>query len=303
MRTITKVGRKLLCYKIIMIYVFLHHYVVHADNSSQAESILANHNTQTLKIYDQLKSKYINNTDPLLIAQGDQFILYHKGKVTRYPIFSQQYNDLKSVAHVSLATFALFNPLNQFPKNKAQVESYYSLLSDTEKAVDKLPLTAEDKTRQKKILNLTEQFISKSIKKNFCSRVELGAYFQEIAPLIKLNMRIAVKSELEAIHRQMLKIEQQLTKTEIKNLFVIIPVTKAPRQDSLMGQYFSKQLKVPVDSSRLIFAEGLSDTDALLKLAGSWQIEADLSSLYFHNPDAMKRDILGEDTKHQLMKN
>jgi len=284
---------------IIVIVISLQWSASFAD-SSQAETILTQHDLSDVKIYDQLKEKYINNTDPLLIAQGDQFILYHKGKVVNYPIFSQKYNDLKSVSHVTLATFALFNPLNHFPRNKKEVVQYKQLLLDTEKVIDQLPLSKDQKERQEKILLLTNQFIQKAFQKNSCSNAELEQFFQEIAPLIRQNMSDAVQAELKVLNQQMNKIEQQLTNIEQKNLFVVIPVSKAPRKDNLLGQYFSKRLNVPMESARLIFAEGLTDTNAILTLVGSWQTEADLSRLFFHNPNSMKRDILGEDAKQLL---
>ncbi|WP_127101755.1 hypothetical protein [Legionella sp. km772] len=269
-------------------------------SSLQAENILIKHDEVALKIYDQLKNKYISNTDPLLIAQGDQFILYHQGKIRTFSVYSPQYNDLKSVSHVVLATFALFNPLNHFPQNKTAVMQYRKLLIETGNAIVQLPLNKEEKMRQKKIIYLTDEFIQKALRENSCSTGQLEHFFQDIAPLIKLNMRDAVQAQLNTIDKQMIIIEKSLSKEERGKLFVVIPVSKAPRKDNLLGQYFSKRLKAPMDSARLIFAEGLTDKQDILTLVGAWQIEADLSKLFFLNPDSMKKDILGADAKDQL---
>ncbi len=239
---------------LILIIILFEWTVSYSNTASKAESTLAQHDLEAVKIYTQLKEKYIKNTNPLLIAQGDQFVLYHKGKVSYYPIFSQQYNDLKSVSHVTLATFALFSPLNQFPKNRDKVLDYQNLLMKTEKAIEQLPLKRAEKIRQKEILFLTSQFIQKAIKEKTCSTAQLSQFFQKITPLINQNIKDAVQAQLHTINQQMLKIEQQLTPEERKNLFVVIPASKSPRNDNLMGQYFSKRLNVPMDSARLIFA-------------------------------------------------
>lgn len=297
MRIINKVLRQL-----IIAGICCQSSAAFAKDSLSAKDILIQHDAEAVKIYDQLKDKYIKKTDPILIAQGDKFILYHQGTISKFSIVSPQYVNLTSVSHVILATFALFNPLNQFPKNKAEVIEYKRLLMDTEKAIASLPLTKGERVRQEKIILLTKQFIQKALDENSSSPEQLDKFFQKLSPLIKQNMKDAVQAQLAVIEHQMKVIDGKLSKEERKKLFVVIPVSKAPRKDNLIGQYFSKHLNEPIDSSRLIFAEGLSDTNAILNLVGGWQIEADLSKMFFHNPDTMKKDILGKDTKEQLQK-
>ena len=111
------------------------------------------------------------------------------------------------------------------------------------------------------------------------------------------NIKDAVNAQIILLNKEMTKITQRIEPNELKRLFVVIPVPKNPRNDNLIGQYFSKYLNVPMDSPRLIYAEGLSDRKDILKLVGTWQIESQLSQKFFHDPDKMKKDLLGKDTE------
>lgn len=274
--------------------------VAYSFSSSDAESIVAQHNTKAHEIYNQLKNKYIQKTDPLIIAWGDRLAFYHNHVLQEYPIVSGEYRDLKGISHVTLAVFALLNPLNQFPKNIADVEAYKSVIDSTEKAVDSLPLSAEQKIRQKQILGRTNQVLQKAISKKEISDQSVADFFNSISPFIMKNINEASRNEINLLNKQMAKIQHQLTPEERSRLFVVIPVSKMPRQDNLVGQYFSKYLNAPIDSARLTYAEGLTDTENVLSVVGTWQIEAALSAAFFHDPNKMKKDILGVSTQEYL---
>ncbi len=274
--------------------------VAYPFSSSKAESIVAQHNTKAHQIYSQLKNKYIQRTDPLIIAWGDRLAFYHHKVLREYPIVPAAYQDLKGISHVTLAVFALFNPINQFPKNIADVRGYKSEIVNTEKAIDSLPLSEEQKVRQKQILSFTNELLQKAIDDRAFSQQSVAIFFNLISPLIMKNMNDAAKSEINLLNIQMAKIQHQLTIEERNRLFVVIPAPKMPRQENVVGLYFSKYLNVPMESPRLVFAEGLTDTKSVLELVGTWQIEASLSAAFFHDPNKMQKDILGMSTQEYL---
>lgn len=269
-------------------------------SQSKSESILAQHNIKAIQIYNQLKNKYIQKTDPLIIAWGNRLTFYHHHSVQEYPIVSEEYNELKGIAHVTLAVFALFNSMNQFPKNIVDVKTYKNLIVNTEKAVNGLSLSSQQKERQKKILNLTNELLKSAIDKNFASQQAMNSFFDLISPLIMENINEATKIEITLINKQMTKIQHQLTSEERNKLFVIIPVPKMPRQDNIVGQYFSKYLNISIESERLIYAEGLTETQSVLSVVGTWQIESLLSASFFHDPDRMKKDLVSNNAQEYL---
>ncbi len=264
-----------------------------------AES-LAQHDAQVLKIYNRLKRTYTQKTDPLIIAWGNKLDFYHQQTVHEYPIIPANYDELKSISHVILAVYALFDPKNEFPKNMADVIAYKNLLISTEPLIQTLPLSPDQKKRQQHILAVTKHALTEAIEKKAVSQHSIQQLFSTLSPLIQKNMDDAAKLEIDAINQQMTKIQHQLTPEELKQLFVVIPTSKMPRQDNLIGQYFSKFMNAPMDSDRLIYAEGLTKTKQVLALVGSWQMESNLSLIFFHNANHMKKDILGTSTQHYL---
>jgi hypothetical protein len=267
---------------------------------SNAESIIAQHNLMAIQIYNQLKNKTIQKTDPLIIAWGNRLTFYHRHKIRDYFIVSEEYNELKGIAHVTLAVFALFNPLNEFPKNSEEVKAYQNSLVSTEKAIDGLSLSSQQKERQKKILRLTNTLLKDAMDKKVVSQQALNNFFSLISPLIMENINEATKIEITLLNQQMTKIQHQLTPEERNKLFVIIPVPKMPRQENIVGQYFSKYMNVPIETERLIYAEGLTDTQSVLSIVGTWQIESLLSASFFHDPDRMKKDLVSTNAKAYL---
>lgn len=265
-----------------------------------SESLVAQHNIKALQLYNQLKNKYIKKTNPLIIAWGNRLTFYHRGNVRDYFITSEEYNELKSIAHVTLAIFALFDPINEFPNNKADVIAYKNSVINAEKAINGLPLSLKQKKRQQKILNLTVKFLNGVMDNNAVSQQTIKHFFDLISPLIAKNINEATKIEITLINQQMTNIQHQLTADERHQLFVIIPVSKMPRKNNIMGQYFSKYLNVPVESKRLIYAEGLTDDKSVLSLVGAWQIESVLSGLFFHDTERMKKDLLSDNAKAYL---
>lgn len=264
------------------------------------ESLLAQHNVQVLKIYNRLKRTYTQKTDPLIIAWGNKLVFYHHQITHEYPIISQNYDVLKSISHVVLAVYALFDPNNEFPKNMADVIAYKDLLISTEPLIQTLPLSSDQKKRQQHILALTKHALNETIERKSVSRPTIQQLFKALSPLIQKNIDDAARLEIDAINQQMAKIQHQLTPEELKRLFVVIPTSKMPRQDNLMGQYFSKYMNAPMDSKRLIYAEGLTETKQILALVGSWQMESNLSLIFFHDANQMKKDILGTSTQQYL---
>lgn len=253
--------------------------------------IIAELNNLDLKIYDQLKDKIVKNTDPLIIVWSAKLNFYHHQKLQEYPIIPDEYTDLKTIAHVSLATFALFDPANQFPRNMELVKEYQKKIKETLPIIDALPLNNAQKICQKILLTKTDDFIQQAITKNSVNPTQLQRYATEIMPFVQQNMVDATKSQLVLLNAQMTKIQHQLTAAEKNKLFVILPGQKFPRQENILGQYFSKYLNAPIDSKRLIYAEGLTDTQSVLTLVGTWQIDSLLAELFFHDPDRMKRDL------------
>ncbi|PJD92808.1 MAG: hypothetical protein CK424_04310 [Legionella sp.] len=270
------------------------------SKTATTESMLAQHDIQALNIYNQVKHQYSQKTDPLLIAWPNKLVLYHHHKIQEFVIIPPAYDDLKSIAHVSLAVFALFDPINEFPKNMAEVTAYKKMLLHTESAIQSLPLKFDQKTRQTLILTLTQNLLKEAIEKKVVSQQLLQQFFNTISPLVKKNIDEATKLAIDTLNQNMTKIQQQLTLEEQNQMFVIIPTSKMPRQGNLMGQYFSKYLNAPMDSSRLIFAEGLTETKDVLALVGTWKVETKLSALFFHHPDTMKTDILAPSTEIYL---
>lgn len=267
---------------------------------SDSDSILAEHNLKAMQIYKQLKNKYIQKTDPLIIAWGNRLAFYHNHSVQEYFIVSNEYTELKDIAHITLAVFALFNPLNEFPKNISDVKTYKKLIINTKKTIDELSLSIEQKERQKKILSITNELLKNAIHNRVISQQAVNNFFDLISPLINENINEATQSEITLLNEQMTKIQHQLTPEERNKLFVVIPVPKMPRQDNIMGQYFSKYLNVSVESNRLIYAEGLTKTQDILSLVGTWQIESLLSSSFFHDPDRMKKDLVSTNAREYL---
>ncbi len=286
--------------RVVVLLVVLPAWAIIPPAQSTAESIVAQHNSQALQLYGQLKTKYIQQTDPLIIAWGDRLAFYHHHVVHEYPLISEEYVELKTIAHVTLAIFALFHPMNQFPNNRTDVKAYDHLVVHTATAVNDLALSLHQKERQHKILELTHTLLSTALDKNVMTQQAVTHFFRVISPFVMENIHEATKIQIDLINKQMMKIQHQLTQDERNKLFVIIPGPKMPRQENMVGQYFSKYLNVPMESERLIYAEGVSDSTSALSTVGAWQVESLLSGSYFHDPDRMKKDLLSSSARQYL---
>lgn len=265
-----------------------------------AKDVLAEANAKSLQIYDQLKEKYTQRTDPLIIVWSNRLSFYNHHSVQEFPIISPEYVDLKTVAHVILALFALFNQENNFPDNMAIVKDYQTQIARVLAVVDELALTAEQKNRQKIILKKTQNFLQQALVKKRVNQKELQDFFSSLSPDIMRNIDEAARNQLSLVNQQMTKIQQQLTSEAKAKLFVILPGVKMPRQENILGQYFSKYLNEKMDSKRLIYAEGLTDTQQVLTLVGTWQLDSVLSAEFFHNSERMEKDVLADNAKRYL---
>ncbi|MDF1757579.1 MAG: hypothetical protein P1U74_04710 [Legionellaceae bacterium] len=264
------------------------------------ELTFSNLNNNSIKLFDDLINKYSKNTDPLIIAWGDKLSLYHDDKTQDYPITPPNYTSLKGISHVILATFAIFDPINQFPKNIDASKNYLAELQEINNKIDKLPMTTEQRQRQKQIVHKTIVLLNRGIKEEKISKKTVKNYFKSIKALIMQNVEDAAVEKLKLISNQMAKIQQQLTIPEQQKLFVVIPVSKMPRTHYILGQYFSKYLNVPTDSPRLIFAEGITDVNEIFKLVGQWQTDNKLSYSFFNKPHKMDQDLLGDAAEEYL---
>lgn len=273
------------------------HFLLSLDTAA----FMAQEDTQALNDFHQLKQQLINETDPLIIAWYDKLLVLHNKKTTEYPIINATFNDLKSISHICvLGIYGLFSANMDNKTFMDQVKTHKKLVMQTSQRVDELSLTSEQKTRQKKLLILTQQFLENTLSTGKPSPTAVEHFLITIRPLAMQNVIDAVIELIDTLNKQMIAIQQLLTAKERAELFVVVPVQKMAHSNNILGQYFEKYLNEKIDMNHLIYAENAKDINEALNILGDWKVQRNLSMAFFQNKTRLDFDLFGTEAQKIL---
>jgi hypothetical protein len=216
-----------------------------------------------------------------------------------------KYHSLKMVSHAAMGVFLILNRQEQDRLLQAQqddLRQLRSLILEARNGLGKYEFPEEQRLRQERILEDCASFIRVVLDRGACDPKELTSFCRNMGPLVLANAADAAKDQIDAFHIQMSEWRRQLPPEEWRKLHVVIQGSQMPRKGNLAVQYFAKLLGVSGEGPRIIYAEGLFETQSALNLLGTHRLDSQVAVSFFNDPSRMDRDLLSDAAAEYLKK-
>ena len=244
--------------------------------------------------YERAVREVISSGPPAFLVLPERLVLYRQGARHEWPLIPPLFNELKTVAHVTLGLFAVLSPSNGEPlgTSLAALRQYQHEIATARAVIDSVPLSAEQRDRQEQILTASEQLASRALAARRIAPAELTEFCRRVRPWIDANIREAVAAYLDGLNKDMTAALQTLSPTERGEYLVIVTGVHQARIDNAAMQYFNRLLRdPPTIAQRVMYAENVFDEAGALHLLGIHLMARRVGVAYFDDPFYMNRDL------------
>lgn len=288
-----------------MRYIFLVAVVLVA-NESLANA--AEPSVETVSALNDLDGSFIaahaaaNKIDlatggPIILQRDGQLVLLRNGMERAKTVILPAYNTFKTFAHMPVAIYLMLAPADGGMLDATRVEQltgYRAKMDRVEATIDQLGLKESAIQRQKDLLSDSKQFLDQVIERRECSTAELNAYARRMMPRIEMNIADAAKSQLDAMHSQVMTWKRAMPPEQWDKLRVALKGPVLARKDELAKQYFQRLLNTNDQGTRIVYMEMYYPPTPLLTLLATRSVDQGISIAFFNNPDRMFRDVLAD---------
>jgi hypothetical protein len=248
--------------------------------------------------YNAVIEVELTSLGPVVIFNGDALILRKGKERTVVPVVPNEYALTKSIAHAALGTHSLIVPhANGQPlpdRVITEVKEFRTVVAKCPEVVEKCALDADTLARQKRILGAVVAFLDKVLADGKVTAESLNALCRATRPDLLANASTAARTQLQAMHKQMLAWKKELTAEEWKSLKVIVQGGQIPRKDHLGVQYFARLLGEPGEGRRIVYAESLWEEESAVRLLARGATETRLGEAFFADGSRLHRDFLAD---------
>ena len=232
---------------------------------------------------------------PAFLVLPDRVVLYRRGARQEWPLIPPLFNELKTVAHVTLGLFAVLSPTDGGPLAGADavaLRQYQGEIAAARGAIASVGLSAAQVVRQEQILAASAQLATRALADGRMPAADLTDFCRRVRPWIEANIREAVVAYLDELNRIMTAALPVLSASERTQYLVIVSGVHQARIDNAAVQYFDRLLhNPPVLTQRIMYAENVFDEAGALHLLGIHLMARRVGIAYFDDPVHMNRDL------------
>lgn len=246
--------------------------------------------------YDLRRQAHLQGDGPIVLLMGDTLTLVRGSERTAVAVTPPAYHQLKSVCHAALGAYLLLDGAAEpLPDERvAEIEAFRSQVVAVREALPLYDFDAAVLPRQQQVLDRSAAILEQAIRDRACSGEARRQFAREMATPLMANVSDAARLQIDAVHAQMLTWNQELPEGDWSRLRAVVVGSQLPRAGSLGVQYFARLFGVPGEGDRVIYAEGLSEEDKALRLAGTHVLDRELAEDFFADPTRMNRDLLSD---------
>jgi len=270
---------------------------------SAKDPLLDTLNNEFREQYRQALAATLAQEGPVILEEGDNLILVHKGERTRVVVKPVEYHELKAVAHVPLALFVMLS----FPQEPGlsndrlqRLRHYPELMARAYESLSGRRFTADQLGRQKKIFSASFELLDGVLAQGQVDPHTLEDFARQIGPLLLANVSDATAAEMRNLYRTAAAWQKKLTAAEWNALHVVMIGPHMPRDQECSIQFFERLLREPEEGRRITYAEALWNENDALNLLATHVVDEAAGAAFFGDPMRMHRDLLADAAKAYL---
>jgi hypothetical protein len=256
-------------------------------------------------LYAKARAETLARMSPVVLVNepDDGLTLLHKGERKTGAGIPPRYHELKAVSHLPLAIFAVFGPFGGGEVPAERLADVRQLRELALKARAELPARKFPPAmlaRQEGMIDGSVAFLDAALEAKLVEPAALTAFCRKHAPALIANFHDAARAQIETTHATMTAWRKDLTDAEWNGLHVVVLGAQMPRKENIAVQYFAALLGERGEGRRIVYAEGLWDEKKSLNLLATHTLDSAVGVAFFHDPERMERDVLGDPAKEIL---
>lgn len=263
----------------------------------QIDMALVDLNSSFIKAHATARKLNLENNGPIILLRGRQLVLVNNNTETITNINFPEYDIFKVFSHIPVAIYLMLGPPdagNLDFERFQQLRRYLKKMERVEENIDQISLKDTDLERQKIMLLLSKRFLKTVIGQQEYSTNDLYSFMRRMLPMIKANISGAAKSQIDAIHHQIMSWKRKISPNDWKNLRVVTQGAVLARNGNLVKQYFKHLLHIEKEGMRLAYMELYFPPTPMLTLLATRSVDRGIGLAVFDNPDRMFRDVLSD---------
>lgn len=287
--------RRILFTSVFMALLITQAYAINPDH--QVDVALVDLNSSFIKAHAAARKLNLENNRPIILLRGRQLVLVHNNTEITSNIIFQGYDTFKVFSHIPVAIYLMLGPPGSGKldfERFQQLRQYLKKMEHVEQNIDQIGLKGTDLERQKIILVLSKQYLKTVIGRQEYSTKDLYSFMRRMLPMIKANISGAAKSQIDAIHHQIMAWKRKIAPNDWKNLRVATQGAVLARNGDLVKQYFKHLLHIETEGMRLAYMELYFPPTPMLTLLATRAVDRGISLAVFDNPDRLFRDVLSD---------
>jgi DNA-binding ferritin-like protein (Dps family) len=280
--------------------------VLHAQSAgseSAKDPLLDTLNNEFRDQYRQALAATLAQAGPVILEEGDNLILIHKGERASVLVKPVEYHELKAVAHIPLALFVMLSfpqEANLSSDRLQRLRHYRELMEKARTTLPARHYTSEQLARQQKIFSASLELLDEDLADGHVNAQRLGGFTREIGPLLLTNVADATAMEMRDLYATAAAWRKQLTPAEWNALHMVMIGPHMPRDQECSIQFFERLFREPEEGRRIIYAEALWNEKDALSLLATHVVDEAAGEAFFGDPMRMHRDLLADAAKAYL---
>ncbi|CAF4040301.1 unnamed protein product [Adineta steineri] len=273
---------------LLLIFIFTSIISIYSDELSDL-------NKKFISTYEHARDYLISITNPLIICNGDNVIIIHRGKRYQEQVIPKLYHDLKSMSHMPFKIYltVMFNLGTLSDDNYTELKQY---LQDIRSIRNSMQFPTDIQQTQYDIIDLSIEYLETILKTKFIDQTQLNEFCQQARHLFSVNIDLAARAQLDMLDTKMRPwYEERFNDTERNTLKILIMGSKTARDGYIEKTYFYTLLGERQEGNHIIFVEDIGNEQRALEILGVWLLDAKASASFFSgDSERLHRDVLAD---------
>jgi hypothetical protein len=259
----------------------------------QPQDVLFSLNDQFRTAYKAAREALLRNETYALVL--GESVVFYRGAIRREVSYTPvRYHELKAVAHIPLALFAMLDGGTDEGK-LAALATYAEAVKASRATLSKRGFDEKTLKRQEAIFANSQSLIERVLSAKKCDAADLMAYTTTMAPLVLQNAHDAAKLQLEGLNAAFGEWINTLTEEERKAYHIVVSGSHQARDRNAQMAYCRALLgEDDAVEQRLIFGESAFDETSCRNLLGTHLLDGAASKAFFDDPLRLQYDLLGD---------
>ncbi len=253
--------------------------------------------------YQQALAATLAQAGPVILEEGDDLVLIHRGERASVLVKPLEYHELKAVAHIPLALFVMlsFPPEVSLPAGRREnLRRYRELMEKARATLPGRHFTPEQLSRQQKIFSASFELLDDVLAQGEVKPQKVANFARQIGPLLLANAADAAAVEMRELYAAAASWREHLSPSEWEALHVVMIGPHMPREQEISIQFFERLFHEPAEGRRIIYAEALWKEPEALNLLATHLVDEAAGEAFFGEPLRMHRDLLADAAKAYL---